>query len=94
MCYAFHYSTVFMSDTKFGYIVPKHSRHRKFFNVKVHNEKRLDGKTRYKITLPKIIGDTNILVAGKFRYNPELKVISFEVEEPEHFPDFRLIAEK
>ncbi|MFX0173820.1 MAG: hypothetical protein ACFE9L_18205 [Candidatus Hodarchaeota archaeon] len=74
--------------------MPKHSRFTNFFNANIIIEKRSDGKNRYKLTLPKIIGDAKILVAGKFRYNPELKVISFEVEEPEHFPDFRLIEEK
>ena len=41
---------------------------------------RKDGKKRYRLCLPKKIGDMKGIVEGKFVYNPEGKFINFIVE--------------
>ncbi|MFW9990852.1 MAG: hypothetical protein ACFFD4_02210 [Candidatus Odinarchaeota archaeon] len=57
--------------------MPKHSRYRSSLTCKVNVSGRRDGQNRYRISLPKVIGDSAEKIEGVFEYDPVNRTIVF-----------------
>jgi len=61
--------------------MPKHCKHSRTLICSVTKSKRSDNSNRYRITLPKPIGDSNSEIVGFFTFKPNENVIMFHIHE-------------
>lgn len=62
--------------------MPKHSRYSSVMRCKVNTNERKDKQKRYRVTLPKRLGDSEIEVIGIFKYDPKTRTIVFDTRPP------------
>lgn len=74
--------------------MPRHSKYSPYRFSKVTPTKRKDGSNRYRISLPKDIGDSKEKQIGVFTYHPKNKEIIFDLRPDLEYYNKQLAKEE